>query len=328
MNSNVTELKNKVYIDNIPHLEWGMNTDNSFVRSAQLTLNSLGENYTYDYLMGISGAAFRLHFHPDFCPSSTDATTGFDVSKILFKSLGYKCDLHIIDGDNLGEIKALYQKIISQINNGKPIVAINLKVCPEWGIITGYLKSNPGILCRTYFDDSEDYSIAEHAPWLSFFIGEKGDPLTNREMFLNSLKIAVQLAKTDSFEEYFSGFNAFEKWIETLQKYTASSGKGNFDKIEENLTLFNFLIDSRRSAGKYFGMINDNLNLKMGGEIIDNYKKEVEILSGVQDNILPKFDSKPRDWSKKIISKQIDSLRNALDIEQNVIEIIQDEIKN
>ena len=328
MKSNVDESKDKVVIEKIPRLEWGKNTDNSFVRSAQLTINSLGENYTYDFLMGISGAAFRLHFHPDFCPSSADFTTGFDVSKVLFKSLGYNCELFKIDDKKFVEIKSLYQRIISQINSGKPIVAINLKVCPEWGIITGYLKNKPGILCRTYFDDSEDYSLAEHAPWLTFFIGEKGEPLDNKELFLNSLKIADQLAKTEMFEQYYSGFNAFKKWIETLQKYTDTSKIKRFDKIEENWTLFNSLLDSRRSAHNYFDSYLDILDLKMGKEIIGNFKKEVKILSDLQDNALPKIDSKVKDWTPEIINEQIDCLTSILEIEKEIIELIENEFNN
>ena len=94
-------------------------------------LNAIGENYSYDFLMGISGAAFRLHFHPDWRPSSADATTGFDVSRVRFNSLGYQCELYKIDDNNFDDIKSLYRKIIEQINLGIPIIAINLKVCPE-----------------------------------------------------------------------------------------------------------------------------------------------------------------------------------------------------
>lgn len=209
MKTGVVETYGKVFIDNIPRLKWGENTDNSFIRSTQLSLNALGENYSYTYLMGISGAAFRLHFNPDWCPSSADATTGFDVSSVLFKSLGYQCALDRIDDTRFTDIQSLYQRIIAQINIGIPIIAINLKVSPEWGIITGYLKNRPGLLCRTYFDESDEYSYAEHAPWLSFFIGEKGNPL-KEDLFTNALKIAVQLAETDAFGEYKSGFSAFQ----------------------------------------------------------------------------------------------------------------------
>ncbi|MCK5135879.1 MAG: hypothetical protein KAR19_08855 [Bacteroidales bacterium] len=151
MKSQIIRKDQKVFIDNIPKLEWDKGTEISFVRSAQLVLNSLGENYSYNQLMGISGAAFRFHFHPDWCPSSGDVTTGFDVSRVLFKSLGYASELYAIDDNKFDDIRRLYQRIITQINNGIPIIAVNLKVCAEWGIITGYLENRPGILCRTYF---------------------------------------------------------------------------------------------------------------------------------------------------------------------------------
>ena len=169
MKSKVVESEESVFIEKIPRLKWSENRDNSFIGSVHLSLNALGENYSYNFLMGISGAAFRLHFKPDWCPSSADSTTGFDVSKILFKSLGYKSELYWIDDNSFNNIKSLYKKIITQIDHGIPIVAINLKASPERGIITGYLKNKPGILCRTYYDESDEYSLAEHAPFAVIF---------------------------------------------------------------------------------------------------------------------------------------------------------------
>jgi hypothetical protein len=240
--------------------------------------------------------------------------------------LGYNCELHKIDDNNFEEIKGLYGRIISQINNSKPIVAINLKVCPEWGIITGYLKDRPGILCRTYFDESEDYSLAEYAPWLSFFIGDRKETPDKKDLILNSLKIAVQLAKTDSFEKYYSGFAAFLNWIEVLHKYSESKKK--FDKIEENWTLFNILLDARRSAYNYLNKHIDLINLRKGKEIITNYKKEVKILSDLQTNILPNHDSKSKEWTSEILNKQIDCLAKVLEIERENIELIEKVLDN
>ncbi len=325
MKSRVVETEEKVFIDKIPQLKWAEGTDNSFIRSAQLTLNALGENYSYEFLMGISGAAFRLHFKPDWCPSSADATIGFDVSKVLFKSLGYKSELHSIDDNSFDDIKLLYKKIIAQINLGIPIIAINLKVCPEWGIITGYLKSKPGILCRTYFDKTEEYSLAEHAPWLSFFVGEKGEAMNDHELFNNSLKIAVELAKTDKFEEYKSGFSAFKKWIEELNKQSEAIKTLVFKEYEVNLTIFNYLLDSRRAAAGYLTLMNDRL--KKGNSIIDNYKKEVELLTETQKNILPSFNAKANSWTADILNKQIDILSQVLKIEKNTIHLFEEEVK-
>ncbi|MBL7128743.1 MAG: hypothetical protein ISS16_07135 [Ignavibacteria bacterium] len=326
MKSNIVETKDKVFINKVPRLKWGENTENSFIRSAQLSLNAIGENYSYDFLMGISGAAFRLHFNPDWCPSSADSTTGFDVSNVLFKSLGYKCELHKIDDNNFEDIKSLYKKIITQINLGIPVIAINLRVCPEWGIITGYLKNKPGILCRTYFDESDEYSLAEHAPWLSFFIGDKDKPMDEDELFKNSLKIAVQLARTDEFGEYKSGYSAFNKWIDELKKQSVSIKTKLFAEYEVNSTIFNYLLDSRQAAVKFLTSMNDLM--KKGELIVDTYKREVEILENTKKNILPSFDSKPKSWIKDIIEKQIDVLSQSLVLEKEAIDLIQEELIN
>jgi hypothetical protein len=328
MKSGVMETEDKVFIDNIPRLEWGKNTDNGFIRSTQLTLNALGENYSYDFLMGISGAAFRLHFHPDWCPSSADSTTGFDVSKVLFKSLGYKSELYSIDDNSFDDIKSLYQKIIAQINLGIPIIAINLKVCPEWGIITGYLKEKPGILCRTFFDTSDEYSLAERAPWLTFFISEKKESLEDDVLFKNSIKIAIQLAKTVEFEEYKSGFSAFEIWIEKLKKHSDSNKTKMFEEYEVNSTIFKYLLDSRQAAVGYLTLMNKDNAMKSGDLIIENYKKEVDLLKDLESNVLPSFDSIKENWTKDIINRQVDILNQALSIEKETIDLIEQEIKN
>jgi hypothetical protein len=321
---NIKENKESIFIPNIPRLEWGKNTDISFVKSAQLAFNAIGEKFSYEYLMGISGAAFRFHFNTDWCPSAGDATTGFDVSNVLFKSLGHECELYKIDDNSFNDIRALYQKIITQINLGIPIIAINLKVCPEWGIITGYLKNQPGILCRTYFDESDEYSLAEHAPWLSFFIGEKGRPLDEDKLFKNSLKIAVLLAKTEKFGDYLSGFHAFEYWIEELKKHLASKKSKPFEQHEVNLTLFYHLLDARQAAVRYLASMNDKM--KKGNLIVDNYNKEIELLKNTGKNILPSFESKPKDWTKDIINNQVDVLKKALEIEKETIDLIEKEI--
>ncbi len=324
---NVIETHDQIIIENIPRLEWGKETETSFIRSTQYILNSLGEEYSYEFLMGISGAAFRFHFNPDWCPSAADVTTGFDVSNILFKSLGYKCQLLKIDDNSFDDIRSLYIKIKSQINKGIPIIAINLKVCPVWGVITGYLKHKPGIICRTYFDETEDYSLAERVPWLTFFFFYREESMDIRKIYNNSLEIAIQLAMTNSYNEYLSGFSALEKWIEELEKFLQSTSVKVFEEYEVNLTLFDCLLDTRQAAVKYLTILNDSDIVKNGSLIIENYKKEVEILKDTKVNILPSFDSKPTKWTKNILSKQINTLNQVLILEKESIELITDEIK-
>ncbi len=322
MTSKVIEQAYSIYIPNIPRLEWGKKTQNSFIRCAQLVLNSLGENFSYDFLMGISGAAFRFHFHPDWCPSAADCTTGFDVSKILFKSVGYKSELVRIDDSEFEDIRSLYKKITEHINFGNPIIAINLKKNPDWGIITGYLKYKPGILCRTYYDESDEYSLAEHAPWLSFFIEKKYGVISKEELFKNSLEIAVQLAYTKSFGEYISGFHAMEFWIDQLKKTLENSHIDQFEQ-EVNIILYKYLLDSRRAAVEYLKSMSGLM--KNGDSIINAYKNVFELLKTI-DAILPDFESESGGLRIEILKQQKETLFQALLLERSAVKMIQEEL--
>jgi hypothetical protein len=304
-------------------MQWGQMTENSFVHSVQLTLNAMEEDYTYTYLMGISGAAFRFHFHPDWCPSTTDATTGFDVSKTLFYSLGYKAELIEIDDKSFLDIQRLYKKIIENINRGIPIVAINLKVCPEWGIITGYTKTKPGIICRTYFDEGDNYSIAEHAPWLSYFINkEKMNPPESKILFYNSLDIAVKLAETPYFNEYTSGFTAFQVWKNLLINYVQESRK--FDRSEVNLSLLHTFIDARKAAANYLTEMINMFPIENGLMIINNYLKELQLLQELHEKVLPGFNDNASAWTSDILKKQIQTIENVIKLERENIELIKE----
>lgn len=200
-------------------------------------------------------------------------------------------------------------------------------MCPELGIITGYLKNRPGIICKTYFDENDNYSLAEHAPWLSFFIGEKDASLDRKEMFRASLSIAFQPAKTDTFEKYYSGFSAFEKWIEELERHSILLKAHDFQEHEVNLTMVISLLDSRRAASDYLIMMNKSHPMNKGALIIDNYKKEVALLDTLFRNVLPAYDSGQKEWTADILKKQMDTLSQILEIEQESIGFIEEELK-
>lgn len=320
MKTEIVEKEDRVFIDPVPRLEGSGGRDNSFVRSAQLTLNSLDENYSYDFLMGISGAAFRLHFHPEWCPSAADATVGFDVSPVLFDSLGIQVEIFSIDTDSFDEIRSLYQKVVKQINRGIPVIAINLKVSPEWGIITGYLKKKPGLLCRTYFDESDEYAEADRAPWLTFFITEKGRARDYRELFRNSLGIAARLAKTKSFKEYINGFRAFEKWIGELKDHP---GAIRGEKLRFNSILFNCLADSRQAAARYMAQMNHHISLKNGDRIVAGYRDVVDLLDEVREDLNLLSGSASAGRRRILLNREAEVLVRVLDIEREIVGLME-----
>ena len=63
------------------------------------------------------------------------------------------------------ERKAERQAIMEDIQKGRPVLAINLRVAPEWGIITGYTDNGNRFLCRTYFDEEILDALQSQAGW-------------------------------------------------------------------------------------------------------------------------------------------------------------------
>jgi hypothetical protein len=286
MGAPVIESEERVFIEGIPRLAWGKGADCSFVRSAQLALNALGDTCSYAFLMGISGAAFRLHFHPDWCPSMGDATTGFDVSRVLFPSLGYRAELVSINDKSFEEIRSL---------------------------------------CRTYFDKAEEYSLADHAPWLSFFIMGKGTALPEEELYRNSFRIAVQQWETERFGKYLSGEHAYLTWIGDLEKASHAAGKAGFPHHEANLTLFRVLADSRRAARRYMEEAAAFLGLKERDAILARYDALNGLLSHTLEETLPGFGEGLEAWTSAILSEQARVLEEVMETERKIIGILNNE---
>jgi hypothetical protein len=327
MASRISETDDQIFIDHIPTMRFGEQMDNTFVKSMQLSLNALGESLTYDYLMGISGAAFRLHFEPGWCPSSVDATVGFDVSREICISLGYTMEFVRINHNSFSDIRSLYKKIKTQINIGRPIVAINLKGNMDWGIVTGYLKNEPGILCRTFYDEMNEYSLASRAPWLNFFIGEKKNGMTRKEMFVNSLKTAVKLANTKKFEEYYSGFAAYEIWIRRLKNSVESFNQKDLAQIIKiHFIILNALLDGRRSAVNYLSSSDAADQLANGQQIIDNYSRIVDLLESSTMNLAGDENLDPAEQKFQFFNRQSDILSQAYEFEKKGIKLIEQEV--
>ncbi len=88
----MSKLKEKKrVIEGVGRLQWGKGQENTFMGALAAVMQSIGEDVSYDYLMGVSGAAFRLQIHqPDWCPSAPDAGCGFNCAGAATEALGYK----------------------------------------------------------------------------------------------------------------------------------------------------------------------------------------------------------------------------------------------
>lgn len=111
-------------LKDIMRLAWEKGMECPWAGSLYAALRYLGEPYTYQQIMGMSGACYRICFTDVWDFSCTDALVAFDYLEPLSKALGYA--FRMADRLEKQERKAERRSIVEDIQNGRPVLAINL----------------------------------------------------------------------------------------------------------------------------------------------------------------------------------------------------------
>jgi len=126
----------------------------------------------------------------------------------LYNAIGYEpvwaCRL-----DKDGRIMER-RRIVTDILCGKPVVAINPRVAPEWGVITGYSDNSKTLYCRTYFDadklnENKDYLETENWLFLITHFGEKREKPSRAAISNASLRALANSFEAPPRDGYFQG---------------------------------------------------------------------------------------------------------------------------
>ncbi|MHA1112050.1 MAG: hypothetical protein ACTSRE_13160 [Promethearchaeota archaeon] len=217
-------------LPNIGVLGWGISGESSFMGALARIMEYHNEYVDYIDLMGFSGAAFRINImQPDWCPSAPDMFPRLHFAKYF----GYKLTPyfnHTKDKAKRSEKQKEFSKLIKkEIGKNHPVLAIDLVQVPEWGIITGFKRTD--LYCRTYYDGIDknfdrhhlpEYNIAQKFPWGLFTVHKVGELLDRKKSIKESLTWVLKHWSVGKIEEssdafYANGINAYEMWIEQLQ---------------------------------------------------------------------------------------------------------------
>jgi Predicted transcriptional regulators len=263
-------LSRSLILPDIKQLEWGKGMNCTWAGSLYTALNFMGRNVTYEYIMGVSAACFRIAFTSVWDYSSADALVVYDYSKLAYKALGY--ELVWADRIDKEQRKEERQNIVRDIKEGKPPIAINLRIAPEWGVITGYLENGKELLCRTYFDNAVfdkkkgnsefaqtmrktgGYLFADCWPFAIAHFGKKINKPNDKQILLDSLQAKIESMAIHKSRGYFVGYQAYKAWIEGLQNdslFENESADGVVRRLEVNDYLLINLLDARCCAAQY-----------------------------------------------------------------------------
>jgi len=318
--------KDAVVIEGIPKLDWSTGKSATFHAALEVIANHLGIDKDYVYLNGVSGSAFRLHFHKDWCPSSPDPTCGYNSGEEALKSLGLECHFKFVPKEDSAGQKELRKEIMESIDRGMPVFATELIGAPEWGIITGYQDGGKELLCRTYFDRRGGYDIADKFPWVVYFIDEKKEMPTDIDNYRRSFVIALENLTTPEYDKYASGLAGFALWLKRLktEDFAAMDSAKYITASHTNAWIYDRLIDDREDATEYLEQITKSFpelskKLKVLAKL---YREESELLKPSKDIIVYEFNMKNRDdWSPEMRKEAVVRLSKAQAKEEAALKI-------
>jgi hypothetical protein len=293
-----------VVIDGIERLGWDTGKPNSFIAAVEAVARHVGADVDYTELNGISGAAFRLHFHKQWCPSSPDPGCGYPARNHVLDAAGFEYEFRHADTGDTEAQEALRNEAVASIDRGMPVIAIDLIGVPEWGVITGYQDGGKELLCRTYFDRRSGYEIAQKFPW-SICLLDVPESAQVRFQPEDGFGVVVENLTTEEYNRYKSGLAAFDYWIEQLQT-------ADFDAMDEtryrdevshsHAWIYDRLVSDRENGCEYLKRLAEKMPNKAGKleSLARLYREEAELLKPTEDVIVYAFNMKDRsDWSSE-----------------------------
>jgi hypothetical protein len=246
----VVRTADRVYISGLERMAWGEGKSNTYINSLRVAAKAFGDQVSYDELMAFSGAAFRVQLHqPIWCPSAADAGPGFNCTEVAVQLLGYEATSVHSNDQNREDTGA---KIHASIDEGRPVLGIQLVGPADWGIAAGYDRKSGKLLCRSYFDKGREYSENTSWPFIVVFLEKRHERKDPWRLLPECLDRAVMLATTESFPadpnapRYLSGFAALGAWAKQLRELDKTD-----EVIQANAFCYDSLIDCRRSATRF-----------------------------------------------------------------------------
>jgi len=310
-------------ISGVPNLSW--NQMNSFMGALEAVGHKLDDHVGYSFLCGVSGAAFRTQFFDTWCPSSPDATVGFDAGAAALKARGLDATwLHVSsDGKNKPQILAAIRK---SIDEGIPVLAIDLIETAEWGIIIGYQKNGEELLVRTYFDTRKAFDVAQKFPFAVAILKRDGKVPDLDASIKQGFGIVTENLAATKYGEYYSGLAAFDKWMARLRDddFTKLDSAKLSNVVQANYWTFQRLIADRKTGIEYLSHVAGRMpGLEPSTSTISElYQKEVEALEPLLEqmpcpgSVVPGWQ-----WAKEDRDTEIAALVKARALEEQALPV-------
>ncbi|MCL2773432.1 MAG: helix-turn-helix domain-containing protein [Oscillospiraceae bacterium] len=247
----------------VPKVYYGRQIDGQtqvtpFPMCLQAVLNYMGQNISYTQIMAASGAAFRQRWDAGgWNLAAVDIRFTYEEHlkpfELAFKGAGrsYK----ILENPNKPKSvtkEAALELIKSEIDCGRPVIALGVVGPPEACIVTGYRDNGEKLLGWSLFQNGSGFGGAFDIDESGYFIKDNwwenteavmsvGEEVNEYTPVKEVLKNALMLMTTERVETYggikrpgssfYGGQAAYEAWAKAVEGDSFFTGSSNVSDI-------------------------------------------------------------------------------------------------
>jgi hypothetical protein len=262
------DVPEQLVLENVPKIGYGVHLC-PFPGSLYAVLQYLGDPVDYDYLMGVTGAAFRRLWNRD---------DGGNVDLMYFSPDPYARAAEALNRDlepvRCHDQAEMLAALRDSLGRQHPVLAFGIIGPPECGIVTGYEEGGEVLRGWSYFQDAAvpgyyaKRNWYEEGKWAGdiglILVGDRrrwSGP-TPRAVLVSSLRWAVDLARIArraAFPDHVCGLSAYEAWAEGLEvdaDYPSEDAKvmGTRVMVHGDQCV---MLEERHSAARYLRQVLD-----------------------------------------------------------------------
>jgi hypothetical protein len=329
MNTTVQRDADRVWLEGVSG--WFVGDRESSVHAAQAAaMAAVGEDVSYEYLVGVSGLAFRMQVSKDgLCPSSPHSFCGYPCHARSSQALPWKLQLFEAKPDDTTQVEAARQAIVDSIERGVPVQYGS----EEDGIIVGYQKGGQEWICFHPLREGGAKTFVETSwPWgILIFVEPKRERPSRRGLAIGALRQAVEMAQAQEADGYYVGWAAWDAYVERLQFLQGADEATLKGDMMGNSWIYECLAQHRAAAARYLREIADEFAPKAAGRLL----RAAELYARMSHEILqddnhcllvvapPPWSLKEgQPWTNEMRQAQIERLEAALPLERQALQEI------
>jgi hypothetical protein len=311
---------------------WSGGDKESSVHAAQeAVMRAVGEAISYEYLVGVSGLAFRMQVSKTgICPSSPHSFCGYQCVARSTETLPWKATIFEVKPEDTERVKEARRAVVRSIDRGVPVQYGS----EEDGLIVGYQKNGEEWICLHPMRYGGTKTFVETQwPWgIAVYTERKEHVPSTRELAAAALEQAVQMAKTEESGNYFVGFKAWDVYVQRLKALEPADDKARQEAMVGNAWIYECLAQYRGAAARYLREIAGEFNARAAEHLrsaADRYETiSHEVLRDEKHGSgtiapSPWALKEGKTWTSQMRLDQIRRLNTALPLEREAIQEIE-----